>query len=121
MRNDLDAFARDIKEKAKEAVEPAMRRLQHLSDSQIEWRVKWSVFGFLTCIAITIAASWVLSPSPHIMIDAGRWRTWQESNFTKDQADRINKLLKEIEEENAKKAQAESERKKRDDETPLGS
>lgn len=58
---------------------------------------------------------------PHTMIDAGRWRTWQESNFTKGQADRINKLLKEIEEENAKSAQAESERKKRDEETGFGS
>jgi hypothetical protein len=37
------------------------------------------------------------------MLDAAHWRNWQ-AGFTKDQADRLNGLLKQIEEENAKRA-----------------
>lgn len=108
MRHDLNEFTREVKGRAEEAVEPAMQRLRNLSDSQIEWRVKWSALGFALCLFITIAASWLLSPSPHVMLNAARWRNWQ-AGFTKEQADKLNNVLNEIEKENAKKAAEEQE------------
>jgi hypothetical protein len=117
MQRDLKNFTSDVKERAEEAVEPAMRKLRDLSDSQIEWRIKWSVLGFLTCVIITVAVSWALSPSPYTMIDAARWRNWQAGNFTKEQAGRLNNMLNEIEKENAKKA---GEEQQNDPNTPPG-
>lgn len=117
MQRDLRAFTSEVKERAEEAVEPAMQRLRHLSDSQIEWRIKWSVLGFLACVVVTVAVSWALSPSPYVMIDAARWRNWQAGNFTKEQADRLNHLLGEIEQENAKLA---GEKQQREPNAPLG-
>lgn len=81
-----------------------MRRLRHLSDAQMEWRVKWSALGFALCLVITVAVSWGLSPSSLTMLDAARWRNWQAGNFTPEQSDRLNQMLKEIEQENAKEA-----------------
>lgn len=103
MQHDLGEFARGLTEKSEAAVEPAMRRLRNLSESQIEWRVKWSIVGFVICMFVAAAVSWLASPSPYVMIDAARWRNWQAGNFTQQQADRVNNLLKEIEQENAKK------------------
>ena len=109
MRRDLGEFARELTQQSEAAVQPAMRRLRDLSESQIEWRVKWSILGFVICIIITAAVSWFASPAPHVMLDAARWRNWQANNFTRQQADRLNAVLKEIEQENAKK-QGEGQR-----------
>jgi hypothetical protein len=117
MQHDLRRFTSEVKERAEEAVEPAMRRLKDLSDSQMEWRIKWSVLGPLTCVIITVAVSWALSPSPYVMIDAARWRNWQAGNFTTEQAERVNKLLAEIEKENAKQA---GEEQRKDPNAPPG-
>jgi hypothetical protein len=111
MRNDLKEFTREMTERAEAAVEPAMLRLRTLSDSQMAWRVKWSIFGIILCLVITIAVSWGLSPSSQVMLDAARWRNWEAGSFTKEQADRLNQMLKEIEEENARQAAKEGENK----------
>jgi len=108
VEHQISEFTRGLREKSEAAVAPAMRRLRDLSESQMEWRVKWSIFGFVACIFISVAISWIASPSPHVMLDAARWRNWQ-AGFTKEQADRLNAVLKQIEEENAKRA-AEEER-----------
>jgi hypothetical protein len=117
VEHQIGEFTRGLKEKSEAAVTPAIRRLRDLNDSQIEWRVKWSIVGFITCIFITAAVSWIASPSAHVMIDAARWRNWQASNFTQQQADQVNNLLKEIEKENAKKA---GEEQRNDPNSPLG-
>jgi len=117
VEHQIGEFTRRLTEKSEAAVAPAIRQLRDLSDSQIEWRVKWSIVGFVTCIFISAAVSWIASPSPHVMIDAARWRNWQASNFTQQQADQVNNLLKEIEKENAKKA---GEEQRNDPNSPLG-
>lgn len=101
---DLGEFTRGLKEKSEAAVEPAMRQLRNLSDSQMAWRIKWTILGFLTCVAVSVAVLWLVSPAPYVMLDAARWRNWQADNFTRQQADRLNAVLNEIEQENAKKA-----------------
>jgi len=112
----IGEFTRGLREKSEAAVEPAMRQLRDLSDSQMEWRVKWSIVGFVLCMFISAGVAWVASPSPYVMYDAARWRNWQ-AGFTKEQADRLNAMLKQIDEENAKRAAAEAER---DQGTTLG-
>lgn len=107
----IGEFTRGLREKSEAAVEPAMRRLRDLSDSQMEWRVKWSILGFVLCMFISAGVAWITSPSPYVMYDAARWRNWQ-AGFTKEQADRLNAMLKQIDEENAKRAAEEEERNK---------
>lgn len=106
VRIEIGEFTRGLKEKSEAAVAPAMRRLRDFSDAQMAWRIKWSIFGFVTCIFVSVALSWFASPAPHVMLDAARWRNWQ-AGFTKEQADRLNAVLKQIEEENAKRAAQE--------------
>lgn len=108
-RREIGEFTRGLKEEAEAAVAPTMRRLSRLNESQIEWRVKWSFVGFAACMIISAAVSWLASPSPHVMLDAARWRNWQADTFTRPQADRLNAVLKQIEEENAKPSAGETE------------
>jgi hypothetical protein len=115
VEHQIGEFTRGLKEKSEAAVAPAMRRLRDLSESQLEWRMKWSIFGFITCIFISVILSWVASPSPQVMLDAAHWRNWQ-AGFTKEQSDRLNAVLKQIEEENAKRAAEEG----KDQDTTLG-
>jgi len=111
IQHEISEFTQELVAQSKAAVEPALQRLRRLSDSQIEWRMKWSVLGFALCLVITVAVSWGLSPSSFTMRDAARWRNWQAGNFTQEQADRVNKTLQEIEQENARKAGKEQKDK----------
>jgi hypothetical protein len=108
-RREIGEFTRGLQEEAEAAVAPAIRQLRRLSESQLEWRVKWSIVGFATCIIVSAAVSWLASPTPYVMLDAARWRNWQANNFTRPQADRLNAVLKQIEEENAKRSAGETE------------
>jgi hypothetical protein len=84
-------------------VGPVMREVRELTEKQYLWRLRLIIVGVLVGIAVSSGVAWVTQPSSKQLLDAARWRHWQEG-FTPEQADRINGLLKEIEkEDDAKK------------------
>ena len=114
--SELTGYLQDLKIEASDVLRPVMRRVKQLTESQYKWRAVWLSVGLSVGIMIAVGVAWVASPTPSTLIDAARWRNWQ-AGFTKEQSDKLNNLLNEIERENAKKA---GEEQRNDPNAPLG-
>ena len=100
---ELTAYTRELKTEAMNTVEPVIREVRELTERQYIWRLRLIIFSVFLGIGISSGVAWLTQPSPKQLLDAARWRHWQEG-FAPDQVDRINNLLKEIEkEDDAKK------------------
>ena len=71
---------------------------RELSEAQFERRLKWAAIGLSLALFFSAGLTFFTQPSPYMMRDAARWRTFNDG-LTQEQADRINKILDEIQSE----------------------
>ena len=85
----------------RQAVEPVGRRVKQLTEAQFERRFKFALMGIFIGFVITCGVAWLAQPAAYTTLQARWWHNWQTNNFTQAQADKLNKLLAEFEQENA--------------------
>ena len=95
MQSELRSLVRDIEEKASATIMPVVTKARDITAEQWMKRMRWIVFGAVIILFISGVLTRYTQPSPYIMRDAASWRTL-ESGMTQEQADKINKVLNEV-------------------------
>lgn len=103
VEGELTAFAREIRRRLQDAVESALKDAERRARSTFRRQVEF--VGALALGAIFLfGLLWMASPDGSAALDAARWRRWQ-GGFTQGQAERLNKVLEEIDKEDQFRAQ----------------
>ena len=108
LRSDLQTFIKGIKEDTSTAIMPTIERAHEMTEEEYFRRGRWIAVGIILILLISGGLTWFAQPSHYMMRDAAKWRTF-ESDLNQDQADRINKVLNEIQAE--QKAEEEKNNK----------
>jgi hypothetical protein len=95
MQTELRSLVQDIEEKASETIMPIMTKAREMTEKQFLRRTRWLAVGAVIILAVGVFFTKFSQPSPYIMRDAANWRTF-ESDLTQEQADKINKVINEI-------------------------
>ncbi|MGA9994809.1 MAG: hypothetical protein WBP93_05300 [Pyrinomonadaceae bacterium] len=98
LRDDLQSFVQSVKKETSEAIRPAIKKAREMGEAEYLRRARWMMVGAMIILLISTGLTWFAQPSHYMMRDASRWRAY-ESQLTPDQANRVNKLIDEIETE----------------------
>jgi len=97
IEGEVTAFARAVTRRLRDTVEPTLKEMERQGRSQFRRQVEWlSVFALGALIMFGVM--WMASPSGSTVLDAARWRKWQQG-YSQEQIDRLNKVFAEIEAE----------------------
>jgi hypothetical protein len=69
-----------------------------VTEEEYARRTKWIIFGGTAILIMCLALTWLVQPTQYVMRDALRWRTYQ-SELSPDQANRLDKLMDDIQTE----------------------
>ena len=98
LQNNLRTKVEELAGEAEKSMRPVIEGVKELSEAQLERRLKWAAIGLTLALFLSAGLTFFTQPSPYMMRDAARWRTFNDG-LTQEQADRINKVLDEIQSE----------------------
>jgi hypothetical protein len=98
LRDELQEFVRGVKKETSAMIAPAIKKARDITEEEYLRRMKWIMVGVMIVLFITGGLTWLAQPSPSMMRDAASWRSFQ-GELNQDQADRINKVLNEVQEQ----------------------
>jgi hypothetical protein len=97
-RGEIQTFVQGIKNETKAAIMPTIKQAREMTEAQWTRRVWWTTAGVMVVLICCIGLTWLAQPSPYIMRDAANWRSLY-SDMTKEQADTVNKVINEIQDQ----------------------